>query len=107
MEMILNSQGEFQNVNYMQYYNSFEHGMITNPVIQGVAVGGLGVLIFDNVPRMYFLLHNSSIAQFVAGFVEGWSKGKMSAGPDLPYLNESPVFQAGSSVGSLLYEIFH
>ena len=39
--MILNSQGKFQNVNYMQYYNSFEQGMITNPVIQGVAVGGV------------------------------------------------------------------
>ena len=40
MEIILNSQGEFQNVNCMQYYNSFEQGMITNPVIQGVSVGG-------------------------------------------------------------------
>lgn len=31
----------------------------------------------------------------------------MGAGPDVPYLNESPAYQAGSSLGSLLYEIFH
>ena len=32
---------------------------------------------------------------------------KAGAGPDLPYLSESPAYQAGSNLGSLLYEIFH
>ena len=38
---------------------------------------------------------------------DNWGKGLMGAGPDLPYLNESPVYQAGSNLGSLFYEIFH
>lgn len=106
-ENATNNQGTIQSPDLLQYYNSFERGMITSPVIQGVAVGGLGVLAFDNVSGMYFLLQNSSIAQFGAGFAEGWGKGLMGAGPDVPYLNESPAYQAGSSLGSFLYEIFH
>ncbi|MEE1096024.1 MAG: hypothetical protein UH084_05580 [Paludibacteraceae bacterium] len=89
--------------------------MTTNPVIQGVAVGGViavGATVGTSaytwaLTSGWQMFMSMPFVQFVAGFAEGWSKGKMSAGPDLPYLNESPVFQAGSSVGSLLYEIFH
>lgn len=101
------SQTTIQSLDPLQYYNSFERGMITSPIVKGVAAGGLGVMTIEGASLIYFSLQNSLLQQFGVGFGEGWGKGRMGAGPDLPYLSDSPAYQAGSSLGSLLYEIFH
>ena len=107
MKMILDSQGQFQNMDYLQYYNSFERGMITNPVIQGVAVGGLGIMAVEGVSLTYFMLQNSLLLQFGVGFGEGIGKSYIKASFDAPFLYELPAYQIGSNFGSWLYEIYN
>ena len=106
MDILIDKQGQFRPTDYMQYYNSFERGMITSPVIQGVAVGGLGVMAVVSVSLAYFMLQNSIKLQFFAGFLEGIGKSRMDIGPYVPYLYEYPAFQIGSDIGSWIYEFF-
>ncbi len=92
---------------YMKNIPEQDRLLITNPVIQGTAIAIATPYITEEAMWIYYTAEGNILAQFIAGFAEGWSKGQMGAGPDLPYLNESPVYQAGSNLGSLFYEIFH
>lgn len=65
-------------------------------------------MIFRNrISLMYYVLQNSSLLQFGVGFIEGYEKGRMGIGPDVPFLYESPAYQVGSNLGSLVYEKIH
>ena len=92
---------------YMKNIPEQDRLLITNPVIQGTAIAIAAPFITVEAMWIFYTAEGNILAQFIAGFAEGWSKGQMGAGPDLPYLNESPVYQAGSNLGSLFYEIFH
>ena len=105
IEMVLGSQGQFQNIDYMQYYNSFERGMITNPAIQGVAVGGLGVMAIEGSSILYYCLQNSVALQYGVGFVEGVVKAFIPGSDFTPYLYGTPGYQAGSDFGNVLVNI--
>ena len=100
-------QGVIQPQDYMQYYNSFERGMITNPAIQSAAVGGAGVMALEGISLLYYIFQNSSLLQFGVGLIEGYEKGHSGAGPDAPFLYESLVYQVGSNLGSWVYEKTH
>ena len=104
--MILDSQGQFQNMDYLQYYNSFERGMITNPVIQGVAVGGLGVMVAEETSLFYVLLQNSVHLQYGVGFIEGLVKALIPGMDYTPYLYGSPSYQMGSDAGNIIVNFF-
>lgn len=106
MKMILDSQGQFQNMDYLQYYNSFERGMITNPVIQGVAVGGLGVMVAEETSLFYVLLQNSVHLQYGVGFIEGLVKALIPGMDYTPYLYGSPSYQMGSDAGNIIVNFF-
>ena len=107
IKMLLERQGKLQPMDYMQYYNSFERGMITNPVIQGVAAGGLGVIILESGILAYYILPYSETLQFGLGFMEGFGKGLIDAGPYIPYLYNAPLYQFGSEIGSQFYNYIH
>lgn len=109
------NQSTVQSPDPLQYYNSFEKGMITSPVVKGVASGRLVVVGAAATTAAYVwtittgwqAFAASTGAQAAAGFVEGWEKGKMNAGADTPYLIETPAYQVGSQVGSWFWEETH
>lgn len=107
MDMLYDKQGRIQSMDYMQYYNYFERGMITNPVVQGVAVGGLGVVTIESSYMVYYNILKYKIMQFGTGFLEGYGKALIESGPFTPYLYESPEYIYGSEIGSQFYDFIH
>ena len=99
-------QGVIQPKDYMQYYNSFERGMITNSVIQSVAVGGVVVTAVEGVPLFYVLLQNSAPLQYGVGFMEGFVKAIIPGLDFTPYLYGTPAYQVGSDAGNIIVNLF-
>ena len=89
--------------------------VVTNPAVQVTAAS---VFIIGAIPYVatactwtmttgWQAFAASQPAQFAAGFIEGYGKGNINASPDVPFLYESPAYQAGSAVGSWVYEVTH
>ena len=93
-------------MDYLQYYNSFERGMITNPVIQGVAVGGLGVMAVEGTSLFYFLLQNSVPLQYDVEFMEGFIKALIPGMDFTPYLYGTPSYQLGREAGNIIVNFY-
>ena len=106
MDMLHDKQGQFQPMDYMQYYNSFERGMITSPVIQGVAVGGLGVMVVEGTSLYYILLQNCVPLQYGVGFIEGFVKALIPGMDFTPYLYGTLPYQMGSDAGNIIVNFF-
>ena len=110
---------------YYQNFSDFEIGMMTSPVIRGIAAGGLIVtltpLISDAATFAYEMgtelstytstalfpaFEQSLKMQFGAGLIEGGVKAKFSELDGAPYLYNTPTYQVGSDVGYfIIYEI--
>lgn len=91
---------------YMQNIPEQDRLLITNPLIDFCAVALAAPYVAGGANRMYIIAEEYSIVQFFIGVVEGWEKGKMETGPYMPYLYDSPAFQAGSDFGAWLYEAY-
>ena len=78
---------------YLENFNSFEQGMMTSPIVQGIAAGGLiwtlGVAAEASVMTTYIDLGNNIGLQKAAGITEGILKGFVSGTEFSPYLYES------------------
>lgn len=92
---------------YMQNIPEQDRLLITNPLIQLSAILVAVPYVIEEGKLIYITTEKYNIAQFFEGLIEGWEKGKLGAGPDVPYLYESPLFQVGSNVGSWLYQIIY
>lgn len=84
----------------------FQRGMITSSVIQGVAVGGLGVVTVEGVPLFYIVLQNSVPLQYGVGFMEGFVKALIPGMDFTPYLYGTPAYQVGSDAGNIIVNFF-
>ena len=104
---------------YMSRFNSFEQGMMMSPIVRGCAAGGLvGTLGLSGGPLWsatkgaytwavttgWQTFTSMPLIQFVAGFVEGFTKAVANTGPCTPSFYSSPTYLTGVQAGSQFYD---
>ena len=110
---MLNAQNQstVQSPDPLQYYNSFEKGMITSPIVKGVASGGLVVVGAAATTAAYVWTITTGWQAFAAtpliqgsvGFAEGFIKAWANTGPCTPSFYSSPAYQWGAQEGRIFY----